>query len=56
MSSDTMPETPLSSTPRTTLRRHQELPIAVTFGAPLPDPEMPSGAEVPAHSRGRAGV
>jgi hypothetical protein len=32
------------------------LPISVTFGAPLPDPEMPSGAEVPAHIRGRAGV
>ena len=32
------------------------LPISVTFGAPLPDPKMASGAEVPAHIRGRAGV
>jgi uncharacterized protein len=31
------------------------LPISVTFGTPLPDPKMPSGAEVPAHIRGRAG-
>src|ERR1700735_296232 len=27
------------------------LPIAVTFGAPVPAPEMPAGAEVPAHIR-----
>ena len=32
------------------------LPIAVTFGAPVPAPEMPAGAEVPAHIRERAGA
>ena len=31
------------------------LPIAVTFGEPVPAPEMPAGAEVPAHIRARAG-
>jgi nitroimidazol reductase NimA-like FMN-containing flavoprotein (pyridoxamine 5'-phosphate oxidase superfamily) len=32
------------------------LPVAVTFGAPVPAPEMPAGAEVPAHIRERAGA
>ncbi len=32
------------------------LPIAVTFGAPVPAPEMPAEAEVPAHIRERAGA
>ncbi len=31
------------------------LPIAVTFGDPVPAPEMPARAEVPAHIRARAG-
>jgi len=32
------------------------LPIAVTFGEPVPAPEIPAGAEVPAHIRERAGA
>ena len=32
------------------------LPIAVTFGEPVPAPEMAAGAEVPAHIRERAGA